>query len=162
MIKKQRPLSSQEIPRLIAYDCALDPPTPALITLGSSSWPMLKSIPIALPTMRITKTLTPAMRKKGELMSFLLTGRPAPLDLLDGAITLPHLRLLASTRVAVASRSLLARSIFQIARPVARATVCCFSNKMSWRRDKQGQGSSEGVGLAQTPEVYLVHPVQMI
>jgi hypothetical protein len=31
---------------------------------------MLKSIPTALPTIIIAKTLTPAMRKKGELISF--------------------------------------------------------------------------------------------
>lgn len=51
------------------HDCCFEVPTPALITLGRLSLPMLKSIPIALPARRITKMVTLAIRKNGELIS---------------------------------------------------------------------------------------------
>jgi hypothetical protein len=51
------------------HDCVFEVPTPAPITLGSGSLPMLKSIPIALPARTITKMVTLAIRKNGELIS---------------------------------------------------------------------------------------------
>ena len=50
--------------------------TPALIVLGSFCDPMLKSILMALPTRRMAKRLTPATKKKGELMSFFWQAEP--------------------------------------------------------------------------------------
>lgn len=50
--------------------------TPALSELGNFSEPMLKSMPMELPTKRMAKKLTPAIRKKGELMSFFWQAEP--------------------------------------------------------------------------------------
>lgn len=51
-------------------------PTPALITPGNSCWPTLNNRPMAVATAATIITVIPAMRKKGELMSFFWQAAP--------------------------------------------------------------------------------------